>query len=222
MNRRKIIIGDYDTSHHGPWTLASCVFQEPAYQSMLVSVPGRDGQLDLSTVLTGGEPKYGNRKLAATLECSEGTRAERETLINEMVNRLDGRRVDIILPDDPARYITGRVSVKREYNDMAHAAVTVTAVCDPWRQNLHETTITVTATNTEQVGVLHNTGRRVLRPDVTVKGNGAKIQLTIGEYTWDLSKGSYTLLELQLKPGNTSMTYSGKGQMVITYREAVL
>lgn len=138
MWKRTIILGDYDTAAHG-WTLAPGWALSPAkYRQNFVEVPGMDGPLDLSTVL-GGRPVYDTRTLTATLECSEGTRLEREALINDMVNRLTGQRMAIVLPDDPLHHITGRVEVAKNYNDPAHAAVTVTAICGPWREAMEET-----------------------------------------------------------------------------------
>jgi phage-related protein len=181
-----------------------------------------DGPLDMSTVLTNGEPIYSSRTLTVNLECSEGTRLDREAQISAMVNQLDGRQVDIILPDDPTRYISGRVRVKKQYNDPAHAAVTVTAVCAPWRYNRQETAVRMVAAQEERLTVLPNAGRRAAVPDVDVSGAGAKVTLATDDYTWELAEGSYKLIDLGVPPGNTPLRYSGKGTVVITYREAVL
>lgn len=221
--RRRLIIGGYNTAEHGPWTLTGLSFPEPDRQENLVTVPGRqDGPLDMSTVLTGGEPIYGNRTLTATLECSEGTRMDREALIGYMVNQLDGRQLDIILPDDPTRYISGRVSVKKEYNDLAHAAVTVTAKCSPWRYNLQETVLTWTASAVPLLTVLPNAGRRIALPQVNISGANASVTLRTDQHTWTLGPGAYTLPELRLPPGNLALYVSGMGTVEIKYREAVL
>ena len=223
MEKRKIIFGSYDTALHGLWTLNQLAFSDPVHQSNLVTVPGRDGALDLSTVLNDGEPNYGTRTLSARFESSEGTRMERNARISAMVNQLDGRRMDIILPDDPTRYVTGRVSVMVEYSDMAHAAVNVSAVCDPWRYNRLETVLTLEATNAEQLTVLPNSGRRIAVPSVTVKGSAANVLLACNGDEWELPAGEYRLLGLKL-PGftNTPLTYSGTGTVVLAYREAIL
>ena len=222
MERRRIVFGDYDTAQVGPWTLASWTFSVPDYQANLVTVPGRDGLLDLSGVLTNGEPSYNDRVLTARLECSEGTREDRVRLVDDIVNRLDGRRLDIILPDDPEHYVTGRVHVQPEYNDMAHAAVVVSATCGPWRYALEERTLSLELTNAEQLTVLPNSGRRAVVPQVVVSGASASAFLTVGEKQWRLGAGVHKLTGLLLRTGNTALTYSGYGKVAITYREAVL
>ena len=222
MARRKLIIGTYDTDINGPWTLASWSLTPAQHRTEYVTVPGRDGELDLSTVLTDGIPRYGSRTLTATLERSDGTRLDREAAINTMVNWLDGWRLDIRLPDDDAHYITGRVSVARQYNDMAHAAVVVTAICDPWRYFNYETVTTLTAAEEVQTAMLPNSGRRTVVPVLQIAGTDAMVNLTFGSASWALSAGSYQLPDLVVHQGGASITYSGTGELTFTYREAVL
>ena len=221
MERRKLIIGTYDTALTGPWTLAALSCPEPDYQANLVDVPGRDGQLDMSTALTNGVPRYSSRTLEARLECSEGDRAYRLEKVAEIINQLNGQRLDITLPDDPTRYLTGRVTVKTEYNDIAHAAVSLTAICDPWRYNKTETAVNLTAATKEQLTVLPNSGWRVVTPEVTVTGSGSVV-LKCDDLTWTLTAGTYRLTDMTLPHGNTALRYSGSGRVSITYREAVL
>ena len=223
MDKRKIIFGDYDTAVEGPWTLSALSCPEPEQQTNLVQVPGRDGALDLSTVLTNGEPRYNSRTLTARLECSEGTRADRLQLVSDIINRLDGRRLRIILPDDPNRYLEGRVSVRTEYNDPAHAAVTVAAVCDPWRFNIVESVIKVKGTAAGTLAVLTNGGRRAVTPSVTITGERAKLALSDGSHEWTLTPGTYTIVDLVLSAGSrVPVTCKGSGTAIFTYREAVL
>ena len=218
--KRRMIFGEYDTALDGLWTLTGWTLPEPEYQSNFVAIPGRHGLLDLSTVLTDGEPIYGNRTLTATFECSEGTRLERNERISDMVNSLDGRRVHIVLPDDQTRYLDGRVSVRTEYSDPVHASVTVTAECDPWRYNVAETNRAFALAETEQQAMLVNKGRRIAVPTVTVLGEQATLRCN--GYAWKLYDGVYTLPDLALARGKTVLTYSGKGTLIISYREAVL
>lgn len=221
MEKRKIIFGSYDTAAQ-LLTLTGWELSAPVYQSNLVEVPGRDGPLDLSTALTDGEPRYEGRTLTARFETSEGTRLERKARFDTMTNWLDGWRMDIVLPDDDAHYITGRVSVAVEYNDPAHGAVNVTAVCDPWRYFKEEHVVTLTAGTEAQTATLVNAGRKSLSPTLTISGDGASVLLTYGDYSWALGAGIYVLPDLILKQGDNALTYSGTGSVEVRYREAVL
>ena len=218
MEKRKILLGGYDTAEE-LWTLSAWKFSDPTHEQNLVKIPGSSVTLDLSDALSDGEPAYNTRTLTATFETSEGDRLERKTRITEMVNRLDGRRMDIILPDDPDRYITGRVSVQVGYNDPAHASVSITAVCDPWRYSDTDTVVTLTAASSEKTATLTNTGRKPVIPTVEVTGS---VTLTFEEQTHALTAGSYILPDIYLTPGDHALTYKGSGAVTLTYREAIL
>lgn len=219
MEKRSMIIGTYDTALDGAWTLAVLALSSPNLQQNLVYVPGRDGFLDLSATLTDGMPRYRDRTLNATLENSDGTREDRERRIRAMIAELDGLQKPIWLPDDRDHYLVGRVRVVREYNDLTHAAVSVTATCDPWLYKNTETIYDLNATATEQMVSLANNGRRTVVPVLNVTGS---VTLEFGEYTWTLETGTYQLPDLELTPGANELTYSGSGTVKVTYREAVL
>lgn len=217
---REIILGTYHTHATGLWTLTAWEFSAATYKPNLVEVPGRSEPLDLSTALTDGEPTYSSRTLTATLESSEGTRLAREARISQMTNALDGYRMNIELPDDTGHYITGRVSVKRLYNDEAHASVQVTAVCDPWKYSKVETVVNLQAATVEQQAVLINSGRRGVVPVLEV--SDGEVLLVYGTASWALGAGTYALPDIYLTYGEHTINYSGTGKLTFTYREAIL
>lgn len=219
MEKRRIVFGDYNTAHHG-WTLAAWVLSAPEQKTLYIDKPNGDGAWDLSTAQTDGVMRYKNRSLTATLECSEGTRKERETIIRQMINQLDGAVVEIKLPDDDHHHLVGRLHVVREYNDLAHAAVSVAAVCEPWKYADAETIVTVAATSTKQRITLYNGGRRVVVPTIsTAEGS---VLLECGDASLAVSSGAYQWPSLVLTPGATALTVSGSGVVAFKYREAVL
>ncbi len=224
MQKRKILIGTYDTALEGLWTLSAWSLGKAVANEEYANVPGHNGPLDLSTALTDGEPYYGSREFEAILESSEGTRLEREERINQMINRLDGWRFNIVLPDDPTHYINGRIRVERVYNTPAHASVKVSATCEPWRYNNSETVVGLIATSTEQTVSLINNGRRSVVPTIKVVGGSAALKFSANgkTHTWNLTQGEYILADIYLKTGAVPLTYSGSATITLTYREAVL
>ncbi len=218
MEKRKVLFGTYDTALEGAWTVAGLELTSPDFQTNMVDIPGRDGPLDLSTALTG-EPRYMSRTLTVILENSDGDRPAREAQIRKIVNLLDGYRKDIWLPDDPDHYLQGRIHVVRNYNDLAHAQVTVTAVCDPWLYSNEETVYTLTGSAEAQTETIVNNGRKTVVPVVEVTGD--VVNLVYGTASWELRAGTYQLPDFALATGEHEVTYSG-GVAIITYREAVL
>lgn len=220
MEKRSITLGGYNTAVDGLWTLSSFTFSDPAYTPNFVKIPGSSVTLDLSGALTDGEPDYDTRTLTATFESSEGTRLERKGRIDLMVNQLDGRRLDIMLPDDPDHYLTGRVSVKVLYNDTAHASVSIEAICDTWRYANIETVVHLDAGAAPKTEILTNRGRKPVVPVILVEGGD--VTLTFEESTITLGVGTHITPMLYLTPGAHELTYMGAGSVTLSWREAVL
>lgn len=208
----------YLTADKG-WTLASCVLSAPMQKTNFVDKPGGDGAWDLSTTMTDGIPRYKDRTLSVTLECSEGDRLTREALIREMVHAMSGKRLRVILPDDASHYLVGRVHVERKYNDLAHAAMAVTVDCDPWKYNVTQTSYLYGLTTTASAKTITNNGGRTVVPTIEV---GGEAKLVYGTASLSLSKGTHKWPELLLTPGSHQLTVSGSSSLVISYREAVL
>lgn len=221
MKKRAIIFGAYNTATDGLWTLTSQVFTDPAYDQNFVKVPGSSVTLDMSTVLSDGEPTYSQRTLTATFESSEGNRLQRKARIDAMVNLLDGRRHNIVLPDDPDHYITGRISVQVLYNDMAHASVQVVAICDPWRYNTLDTVVVLQATTQAQKATLVNSGRAPVVPTLEVTG---EVLLKYNDSNFTLTAGTYKAPQLYMTTGAHEITYStpSTGGVTLRYKEASL
>jgi hypothetical protein len=216
---RSVRIGEYDTASHG-WTLTGYKLSDPEQKTNYIEKAGGDGSWDLSTVNTEGIPRYKDRSLTVTLEHSGSTRDDRMTIINYMVNKLDGLTWQIVLPDRPGYYLTGRVHVREDYNDPAHAAVTITATCSPWLYKVTETEHKLTAASTTKTVTLTNEGRLAMVPTLKITGT---VALTYGSAYINLTTvGTYEWPDLLLTPGDHVLEYSGTGTLEIKYREAVL
>lgn len=237
MAKRGFKFGTYDTAEKG-WTLTSWEFTEPELIENYITVPGRlDGPIDASTALTNGDPRYGTRKLTATFECSEDTRAERETLIIKMRISLDGLKCEEIrFPDLVSYYATGRIRVEKLYNDLAHASVRVTAICEPWLYFEGTRVFPLTAEANETLSEeITNKGRRRVTPTIDVlegsvglsgTGDGGLLgedyAHTLGYIS--LSTGTYQLPDFYLLPYEKfTLTYSGACRIrLLLYGEAIL
>ncbi|MBE6976217.1 MAG: hypothetical protein E7439_03345 [Ruminococcaceae bacterium] len=230
MKKRTTVLGSYDTAAYG-WTLTSWVLSDPEMKTNYVERAGGDGAWDLSTVMTDGIPKYKDRNLTVTLECSKGTRADREQLVRDMVNLLDGLEWEIIPPDRLEYYLVGRLHVAVRQNDHAYAAVTVTGVCRPWLYRKRPTKYYLDlAQRPKPVLTVRNGGRLAVVPTVTVTGANADICLGLGDpqeandyvEVSGLPPGTYKLPDMLLRPGTHEFYVTGSGELTISFREAVL
>lgn len=219
MKKRTAILGSYDTAAHG-WTLAACKLGDSEQKLNYAEKSGGDGAWDLSTAMTDGIPRYNNRPLTLTLECSEGTREDRGKLISEIVNQLDGLEHQIILPDHPEHYVVGRLHVAVDRHTLAHAILNITGTVEPWLYRIRETVVELEATGYVEEHHIFNYGRRAVVPVLTAGGN-IKVQYKGADV--NLVKGnSYQWPALLLTPGMHTIEINGSGRLTITFREAVL
>ncbi len=220
LTKRATQLGGYDTASHG-WTLAAWELEEPSPVTKMQDVPGRiKGPLNLSNILTDGQPSYGSRPLRVVLETSEGDRLEREARISDIINRLHGQTVDIVGPDKPNHYAVGTLTVTRKYNNMAHGSVEISGTCEPWLYAATETVVTLQATEVEQTTTLLNMGVMPVVPVLQVEGGS--VTLAYGTDSFAMENGTYKWPDLFLTPGEHVVTYTGTGTLTITFREAVL
>lgn len=89
------------------------VFNEPELRSEYMDVPGRNGQLDMTEVLTG-YPLFENRTGSLEFFLYDDSTPVL-TKLNVIRNYLHGKRHKIILNDEPEYYYAGRLMVHESH-----------------------------------------------------------------------------------------------------------
>lgn len=108
-------------------------------------IPGADGVLDL-TEATTGEVKYGNRTI--TINAKRIMPIEdQEALKSEIMGDLHGRKLRVILDEDPERYYYGRVSVTAPQRKGKQLYINISVDADPYKRELtpHEVVVDLAA-----------------------------------------------------------------------------
>lgn len=85
------------------------VVEIPPVRTKFVEIPGRNGQLDITDILTGN-PLYEDRTGTWSFYMINDTKS-RETLVSDLVNTLNGKKVLVRLADDPRFDYEGRVEI---------------------------------------------------------------------------------------------------------------
>ena len=214
---RGITFGNYHSYNAFQLILAAKTIGTPSPKTETIDIPGGDGVLDLTEYF--GEPKYGNRKLSFEFS-SVVIPEDFMTLFSIVQDALHGKKLPIILDDDPGWQYTGRISVSEWKADRNIGKLVVDCDCEPYKYQITPTVVTKSISGTSTI-VLENSRKRVV-PEVKVT-SGSGLTVTFGSGSvWTLASGSYLLPELELTEGNNTVTVSGTGTIVFTYTQGKL
>ena len=212
-----IKFGNYHSYNDFQLILASKTIGTPSPKTETIDIPGGDGVLDLTEFF--GETKYGNRNLSFEFS-SMVISSEFMSQFSTVQNALHGKKMKIILDDDPGWQYTGRISVSEWKADRNIGKLVVDCDCEPYKYQISPTVLTKSISGSQTI-TLTNTRKRVV-PEVKVT-SGSGLTVTFGSGSvWTLSSGSYLLPELELVEGNNLVTVTGTGSITFTYTQGTL
>lgn len=193
----------------------------PEMQTRYISVPGRDGSIDLSTALDG-EIHYQDRDISLTFETTGGlSKKGWAGQIGELSNLIHGTETDIVFDGDMDYYYKGRGEITGFSIDGGVRNITMQFLCGPYKLRRADTVVTAAMTASDTDIVLTNE-RRPVTPSITVD---AEAVLTWGGESYAVSPGTHILTALRLAAGSHTLkvrAVSGAGTITITYREGSL
>lgn len=179
-----------------------------------VDIEGMDGSLDLTEYF--GDVKYKNRKL--TFEFSTIIPMnEFLNLYSDIQNKLNGKKLKIILDEDPNFYYMGRINVNDWKSNKRIGKITIEADCEPYKYRANETILNYILTGKTDL-YLDNLKKLVV-PIITTD---SEVQIVFEETSYSLSAGTWEIDGIVLKPGINKMTVTGTGNITIQYKEGGL
>ena len=189
----------------------------PGVKEKKIEIEGADSVLDLTEFF--GEAKYDN--VTHRFEFSTMVAAsEFLSLFSTIKNALHGKKMRIILDDDPHFYYMGRLHVSKFTNEKNIGIVSVEADCEPYKYKLEKTVVTKTINGTEAI-ILTNLKKRAV-PEVVIATDTSLNIVYRGSNVWDLGSGSFTLPELELVEGANTVTVTGTGTITFEWWEGEL
>lgn len=136
---RGVKFGDYHSYDTWKLMLRKAVeVTKPKPKTHYVEIPGMNGALDLSTAMTG-EMRYEDREII----CRFVTLSERDewpVTESDMLEKLHGQEMKIVLDDDPDYYYLGRVTVGDAVQLNKSVEVEITAQVKPYKTS-HDGTV---------------------------------------------------------------------------------
>lgn len=185
----------------------------PTPKTNYVSIEGRDGDLDLTTSLTG-DVKYEDISYQLQFYLKD-KRADWEETLLELSTYLHGKKMNLTFSEDTNWYYVGRYTLNPVESDRNIGLLTIDCILEPYRLKKTETIKTITGTGTL---TLSNT-RKWVMPTIT---SSASMEFTF-EGKKFIVNGTLQSPDIILKDGeNTIEVTSGTGTLTVKYREGKL
>lgn len=185
----------------------------PTPKTKYVSIEGKDGDLDLTTSLTG-DVKYENISYQLEFYLKD-KRANWEEALLKLSTYLHGKKMNLTFSEETDWYYVGRFTLSPVESDRNIGSIVVDCVLEPYRLKKVETIKTITGTGTL---TLTNT-RKWVMPVITSSSN---MQFTFEGKTFNVN-GTLQSPDIILKEGNNTIEVtSGTGTLTVTYREGKL
>ena len=195
------------------------IISVPEANTVILEVPGRNGNLDLSEALTG-DVTYRNREIKLELASSVNIQTWYEKCLH-IFNTYHGKTVTVIFDDDPDHYYTGRASVSDPQRVRNGSTFIFTVNAEPFRYSTTETTVTATTTGSSVSKTITNSGRMPVCPTITAS---KACQMVTGGITYLLLQGTQTIPAFILPKGGTTVQIqiTGGGTVSFKFREGWL
>lgn len=187
----------------------------PQPKTKAVDVEGADGEIDYTEAF--GDVKYQNRQLTFRFSKANIVPDGFLALFSVVQNALHGKKLQVILDDDPAHYYLGRVAINEWKSNKRIGEIVVEVDAEPYKLKVAETVITQAVTDSAEI-LLPNSRKHVV-PTITTT---AAMNITFGGYTAAVQAGTFRLPELQLREGQNTVMVTGTGNITFRYREGSL
>lgn len=209
-----ITFGTYHSFRDFHMILKSKEIASPTVKVRKIDIEGADSSLDYTDFF--GEPKY--EDLTHKFEFSITVpQSEFLSLYSQIKNALHGKKMRIVLDDDPLFFYLGRVHVSSFTTDRNIGLVSIECECEPYKYKLEKTVVRATVANTATVK-LNNSRKRAV-PEITAT---AAMTIAFGEFTRAVNAGTFILPELELVEGENTVTVTGSGTITFTWQEGSL
>lgn len=189
----------------------------PPVKEKKLDIDGADSDIDYTDYF--GEPKYGN----ATHKFDFTTLLPQTDFLSQfslVKNALHGKKLRIILDDDPSYYYVGRIFCQNFTSANGVGNINLECDCEPYKYKINKTVISRAINGVETITLMN--GRKRAVPEVTIQTDST-LNIVYQTYNiWDLASGSFTLPELELVEGANDVTVTGIGNITFTWQEGDL
>jgi len=201
--------GEKNTFEDWGLMLSRVSISDPEPQIITTDIPGRNGPLDLSEVLTG-YMTYKNRKIELEFDASSSY-DEWPELRSKISNYLHGRNRSIVFDNDSNYFYYGRFTVDHRLSDEATATVVITGSVDPYKYTRELTEVSLIGPATATI----YGSRMPVVPTITA---ASSTTVTFNGTVYSVSAGANVIPGVCLTEGENTLVFAGGGNITISYR----
>lgn len=205
----------------------------PSPKTNYIDIPEADGKLDLTESLTG-EVKFENRKITFEFTVIEA-RERWTTIYSDIMNYLHGKKVRLILDEDPNHYYWGRFEIDEWKSDKRTSVLAITGDVDPYKYDMmssledwlwdsfnFETDVIREYKDLVVDGTLDFTvygSRMSYVPSFIVNStDGQGMTVRYNGTTYNLQDGTNRVVNIVIKDGSSTLHFTGHGTVSIDYK----
>nr|DAG33679.1 MAG TPA: distal tail protein [Caudoviricetes sp.] len=205
--------------------LTSKTINPPEPQTNTISVPLRDGSIDLTESLTN-DVKYNDRKIDMTFSVVHPMEQWSDK-VSEIENYLHGKRMKVVFDDDANYYYIGRLKVNEWSSQKSIGKLVIECVADPYKYDIQDDWLwdpfdfeNGYISESENIPVSGSTTvvivgkRKKTYPTITAS---SAMTVAYNGATYNLTEGINKLYDMILDEGENTLTFSGSGSVLIEY-----
>lgn len=188
----------------------------PSVRTKTQEIPGCNGTLDLTEILTGS-PLYENRSGSMEFYVDNGYWPW-STAYSAIMAYLHGKRMKMILEDDPDWYYEGRFAVNQWRSDQSYSLITINYDLKPFKKSVKTYTVEASlAANTGKTLYVEGSVHAV-NPMITASRN---LTLTLRSDVFALSSGSHIYNNIFIQNGINEFNFlsTASATVSLSYRK---
>ena len=189
--------------------------KSPDIKTYTVELEGSNGILDFTDFF--GAVKYDNRQLSFKFIVPKIEPDGFLYLYSVVQDSLHGKKMKVILDDDPSWFYYGRVSINEWKSNKGIGEIVIEVDAEPFKQNISETSVTRTVSGS--AGITLENDKMPVVPTITTN---AEMLLDVGSFNEIFPAGTFQVPEIELGEGSNYIYVEGTGTITFRYRKGRL
>lgn len=180
-----------------------------------VEIEGADGVLDYTDFF--GAVKFENRQLTFKFIKPQIVPDGFLSLYTTVQSILHGKKMQVILDDDPIHFYYGRVTVNEWKSNKSIGEIVIEVDAEPYKQQVNLTTLTKTVTSNMNIELENSQ-----MPSIPTITTDAEFLIKYGDHNDIYPAGTFQIPELELTEGVNWVYVEGTGTITFAWRRGRL